>query len=63
MITITTTELRAYVTKRLADGTPVRQPRQVGETHPFIVGTDGVQRYFTVMTECATASKLRAGAK
>jgi hypothetical protein len=33
------------------------------ETHPFIVGTDGVQRYFTVMSECATASKLRAGAK
>jgi integrase len=27
MITITTTELRAYVTKRLADGTPVRQKR------------------------------------
>jgi len=22
-----------------------------------------VQRYFTVMTECATAAKLRAGAK
>ena len=28
MITITTTELRAYVTKRLADGTPVRQKRE-----------------------------------
>ena len=27
MITITTTELRAYVTKRLADGTPVRPNR------------------------------------
>jgi metallo-beta-lactamase class B len=38
-------------------------PRQPGETHPFIVGTDGVQRYFTVMAECAMASKLRAGAK
>jgi hypothetical protein len=38
-------------------------PRQVGETHPFIVGADSVQRYFTVMSECATASKLRAGAK
>ena len=36
---------------------------KVGETHPFIVGTDAVQRYFTVMTECATAPKLRAGAK
>jgi metallo-beta-lactamase class B len=38
-------------------------PRQQGENHPFIVGSDGVQRYFTVMTECAMASKLRAGAK
>jgi len=38
-------------------------PRQPGESHPFIAGTDAVQRYFTVMVECATASKLRAGAK
>ena len=38
-------------------------PRQPGETHPFIVGADGVQRYFTVMSECALASKLRVGAK
>jgi metallo-beta-lactamase class B len=38
-------------------------PRQPGENHPFIVGSDGVQRYFTVMAECAMASKLRAGAK
>jgi metallo-beta-lactamase class B len=38
-------------------------PRQPGENHPFIVGTDGVQRYFMVMRECATASKLRIGAK
>jgi metallo-beta-lactamase class B len=37
--------------------------REVGENHPFIVGGDAVQRYFTVMTECATAAKLRAGAK
>jgi len=41
----------------------IAAPRQVGETHPFIVGTDTVQRYVTVMSECATASKLRAGAK
>jgi hypothetical protein len=38
-------------------------PRQPGETHAFIVGADGVQRYFTVMSECALASKLRVGAK
>jgi hypothetical protein len=49
---------RAYTKARL-----IAAPRQVGETHPFIVGTDGVQRYFTVMSECATASKPRAGAK
>ena len=37
--------------------------RYPGEQNPFLVGTDGVQRYFTVMAECATASKLRLGAK
>ena len=37
--------------------------REVGEDNPFVVGAEGVQRYFTVMTECATASKLRSGAK
>jgi metallo-beta-lactamase class B len=48
----------AYTKARL-----LAAPRQPGETHPFIVGADGVQRYFTVMTECAMASKLRVGAK
>jgi metallo-beta-lactamase class B len=48
----------AYTKARL-----VSAPRQAGEQHPFIVGTEGVQRYFTVMAECATASKLRVGAK
>jgi hypothetical protein len=37
--------------------------REVGENHPFIIGPEGVQRYFTVMAECALASKLRNGAK
>jgi metallo-beta-lactamase class B len=48
----------AYTKARLAG-----LKREVGEDNPFIVGPDGVQRYFTVMTECATASKLRAGAR
>src|SRR6187200_291396 len=48
----------AYTKARL-----IAAPRQPGEDHPFVVGTDGVQRYFTVMAECAMASKLRAGAK
>jgi metallo-beta-lactamase class B len=48
----------AYTKARL-----VGVKRDVGEQNPFIMGTDGVQRYFTVMTECATASKLRLGAK
>ena len=48
----------AYTRARLV---PLK--REVGEDHPFIVGTDAVQRYFTVMAECALASKLRAGAK
>ena len=33
------------------------------QTGHFVVGAEAVQRYFTVMTECATASKLRVGAK
>ena len=48
----------AYTKARL-----LAAPRQPGENHPFIVGADGVQRYFTVMAECAMASKLRVGAK
>jgi metallo-beta-lactamase class B len=48
----------AYTRARL-----IAAPRQPGENHPFIVGTDSVQRYFTVMAECAMASKLRVGAK
>jgi len=48
----------AYTKARL-----ISAPRQPGESHPFIVGSDAVQRYFTVMAECAMASKLRAGAK
>jgi metallo-beta-lactamase class B len=48
----------AYTKARL-----VGVKREVGEQNPFIMGTDGVQRYFTVMTECAMASKLRLGAK
>jgi metallo-beta-lactamase class B len=49
---------QAYTKARL-----IAEPRQPGENHPFVVGADAVQRYFTVMAECAAASKLRAGAK
>ena len=48
----------AYTKARL-----VTAKREVGENHPFIAGTDAVQRYFTVMAECAMASKVRIGAK
>lgn len=48
----------AYTKARL-----IAAPRQAGENHPFIVGTEAVQRYFTVMQECATASKINNGAK
>jgi metallo-beta-lactamase class B len=48
----------AYTKARL-----IAAPRQVGENHPFIVGSDGVERYFTVMAECALASKLRLGTR
>jgi metallo-beta-lactamase class B len=48
----------AYTKARL-----VTAKREAGEANPFVVGTDGVQRYFTVMQECAMAAKLRNGAK
>jgi len=48
----------AYTKARL-----IAAKREVGEENPFVVGAAGVQRYFTVMQECAMASKLRAGAK
>jgi len=36
-----------------------RWQRKPGETSPFVVGTDGVARYATVLSECAKAAKLR----
>ena len=48
----------AYTKARL-----VAVKREVGETNPFISTPKSVQDYFTVMEECATASKLRNGAK
>jgi metallo-beta-lactamase class B len=48
----------AYTKARL-----VGVKREVGEENPFIMGTKSVQDYFTVMEECATASKLRNAAK
>jgi len=48
----------AYTKARL-----VAVKREVGEANPFIMGTQSVQDYFTVMEECATAAKLRSGAK
>ncbi|HWY66713.1 MAG TPA: MBL fold metallo-hydrolase [Rhizomicrobium sp.] len=36
-----------------------RWQRKPGEVSPFVVGADGVQRYFTVLSECAKAAKLR----
>ena len=48
----------AYTKARL-----IAAKREAGEDHPFVAGADSVQRYFTVMSECATAAKLRSGAK
>jgi metallo-beta-lactamase class B len=36
-----------------------RWQRKPGEISPFVVGTDGVARYATVLSECAKAAKLR----
>ena len=48
----------AYTKARL-----IAAPRQSGETHTLIVGSESVKPYFKVMVVCATASKLRSGAK
>ncbi len=48
----------AYTKARL-----VGVKREVGESNPFIATPQSVQDYFTVMEECATAAKLRNGAK
>jgi metallo-beta-lactamase class B len=37
--------------------------RQPGEANPFDVGSDAVARYFTVVQDCAAATKLRATGK
>jgi metallo-beta-lactamase class B len=36
-----------------------RMARKPGDVSPFVVGADGVQRYFTVTSECAEAEKQR----
>jgi metallo-beta-lactamase class B len=36
-----------------------RWQRKAGEVSPFVVGADGVDRYATVLGECAKAAKLR----
>jgi metallo-beta-lactamase class B len=44
------------------DGTTVKLPalanRKPGEPHPFVIGTDAVQRYFRVAEECAVAARM-----
>jgi metallo-beta-lactamase class B len=37
--------------------------RKPGEVNPFVVGADGVARYFTVVQDCAEATKIRATGK
>jgi metallo-beta-lactamase class B len=36
-----------------------RVTRKPGEDSPFVIGTEAVDRYFTVLRECAIAGKLR----
>jgi hypothetical protein len=33
--------------------------KKPGKVSPFVVGADGVDRYFTDLSECAKAEKLR----
>ena len=34
---------------------PAVQARKPGEPHPYVIGADAVQRYMTVVNECAQA--------
>ncbi len=46
------------------DGSKTKLPalasRAPGQPHPYVIGTDGVQRYLTVVDECAQAGLTRA---
>ena len=59
--------VRAPGSGRRVDDRALRGVRHLPENrlqdHPFIGGVDAVQRYFSVMAECALASKLRLAAK
>jgi metallo-beta-lactamase class B len=35
---------------------PAMKARKAGEKHPYVIGTDGVRRYLTVVGECARAA-------
>jgi metallo-beta-lactamase class B len=45
------------------DGSKVKLPamgvRKAGDPHPYVIGNDSVQRYLTVVDECAQAGLLR----
>ena len=45
------------------DGSKTKLPalarRKPGDPHPYVIGTDGVQRYLTVVDECAQAGLAR----
>ena len=38
---------------------PALERRKPGDPHPYVIGTDGVQRYLTVVEECAQAGLAR----
>jgi metallo-beta-lactamase class B len=39
---------------------PALEHRRPGDPHPYVIGTDGVQRYLTVVDECAQAGLSRS---
>jgi metallo-beta-lactamase class B len=40
---------------------PAMATRKASEPHPYVIGTDAVQRYMTVVNECAQAGLARVG--
>lgn len=42
---------------------PAMAARKPGDPHPYVIGADGVQRYMTVVNECARAGLARVAAR
>ena len=56
-------EYSVWAVHLIFDGSKTKLPalerRKPGDPHPYVIGTEGVQRYLTVVDECAQAGLAR----